>query len=437
MRLLARMCRLIVVLSAGVTGLVFGGSDVNVEEPKMGVSVAEYLAQARVSYLNAFEDRGVTVDVVMGNEASDLDSIAGAIARAWFLTSAPYGAERVIVPVLNIPREDLELRRDTQYLLDLLGIDEQSLLFVDEVPLAQLAEEGRLRLHLVDHNAVAVTQSTLADSVVSIIDHHHDWGVAYPLIADPDPQLLVSVDRELREIRVVGSASSLIALDFYRRDQDELGPDWAALLLGPVLLDTANLLSTNKTTERDLQAGAFLVQAAGEIVPDDFYDRLSDARSDTAGFTPRMLLRKDMKRYTVGTVHYTISGLPGGVVYDWVNDPALIEAVQQLHLEEDACLAMVLAMPAFDEEAGEVTRLLHIHATNMDVLNAAIECILDTGVVSDVSAIYLDADARMATIAVLATISRKTLQPQFQLDQDAVFLSLVGGILGCDEAPQT
>ena len=53
--------------------------------------------------------------VVIGNEASDLDSIASSIAYARLLQAQTPPGGAAVVPVLNIPREDLPLRTEAPH----------------------------------------------------------------------------------------------------------------------------------------------------------------------------------------------------------------------------------------------------------------------------------------------------------------------------------
>ena len=102
-----------------------------------------------------------------------------------------------------------------------------ALLFTDSFDLDLLARSGRHDLTLVDHNHLAQHQSSLAESVRMIIDHHKD------------DHLFDHLQKEDRIIEAVGSASTLIA----RRAMhlDSLDKDLARLLLPAILVDTLNM----------------------------------------------------------------------------------------------------------------------------------------------------------------------------------------------------
>lgn len=71
---------------------------------------------------------------VMGNEASDMDSIISSISYAFFRQSQVKNEkEEAYVPVMNIPRKDFALRTETDYIFQKLGINKQNLLFYPEI----------------------------------------------------------------------------------------------------------------------------------------------------------------------------------------------------------------------------------------------------------------------------------------------------------------
>ena len=69
-----------------------------------------------------------TVNIVMGNEASDADSIISSIAYAWYLTHR-CDQKQLYVPVMNIPKEDLALRGEVCSIISIYIIKLSSVLF--------------------------------------------------------------------------------------------------------------------------------------------------------------------------------------------------------------------------------------------------------------------------------------------------------------------
>lgn len=71
--------------------------------------------------------------IVIGNESCDLDSAVCAIALAYFyetsaLSSHSTDIRRIIIPVLNISRENLPLKTEVIYLMRKHGIDVDDLI---------------------------------------------------------------------------------------------------------------------------------------------------------------------------------------------------------------------------------------------------------------------------------------------------------------------
>ena len=155
---------------------------------------------------------------------------AGFFERPLSLISRCCGAT-----VMPIPRADLALRREVLVLFELCGVDPSSVVFADELDLSALQAEGRLRLTLMDHNAVSGCLSALGDAVVEIVDHHKDLekhpgvkGTARDIAFDAG-------DGSGRAL--VGSCCTLVAERMLAQEQKGaklLSSDVARLLLGVV-----------------------------------------------------------------------------------------------------------------------------------------------------------------------------------------------------------
>jgi inorganic pyrophosphatase/exopolyphosphatase len=75
---------------------------------------------------------GAPVRVILGNEASDLDSMVSSIAYAYLLSQAHTAIIDVVLPVMNIPRSEFRLRTEADYLFREVGIEVSNLVFLDE-----------------------------------------------------------------------------------------------------------------------------------------------------------------------------------------------------------------------------------------------------------------------------------------------------------------
>ena len=79
------------------------------------------------------------VTVVLGNEAADLDSIVCAVAVAAALQSGGTDA----CALAAVPRADLSLRPEVEWVFHTTGVDIQALTCADELDVVELARSGR------------------------------------------------------------------------------------------------------------------------------------------------------------------------------------------------------------------------------------------------------------------------------------------------------
>ncbi|KAF9369334.1 hypothetical protein CPB97_003673, partial [Podila verticillata] len=253
------------------------------------------------------------VILVTGNESADLDSFISALTTAFFLahhfisTSDPGTLTPIVLPFVNIPRADLALRSDVEYVLTTNKVDASLLFFRDDLPRLTQIPPTHLSLFLVDHNKVADSMDMFpASKVIGLIDHHKDEG----LYRDANP----------RRIEVVGSCSTLVADEFFvkavnqapclasdSRTDGAVLPDWAQqvsrMLLGPILIDTQDLdPARKKVTPLDQSLAKTLLPYTGWDNFQDLYRRIDEARSDTSRLSAYDLLRKDYKEWVVHRV---------------------------------------------------------------------------------------------------------------------------------------
>lgn len=236
------------------------------------------------------------------NFIPDLDTIASSVAFAWLRTTI---FSQPTVALLQMDREDLDLRAENLYALQLAGIShpKDQLLFTTD--LAEFKPFPSHKFALVDHNRLAST-FTPAESpvIVAIVDHHADEAL-YTDTADP------------RMILPAGSCASLISSLF---NNSELPPELATLLLSAIIVDTDGLRPDGKAIDIDRKAANFLAQKstlASSLYPVDVVEAsstntsslfdletiktlskdLSAKKDDVAHLGPRDLLRRDYKQY--------------------------------------------------------------------------------------------------------------------------------------------
>lgn len=74
----------------------------------------------------SFEDQSASsITIVMGNEASDMDSVVSSIIFAYLCNHL---TGDIFVPILSIPSEDVKLRTDQFYLYNKLGFNSNLIL---------------------------------------------------------------------------------------------------------------------------------------------------------------------------------------------------------------------------------------------------------------------------------------------------------------------
>lgn len=343
----------------------------------------------------AAEARGEgLIRVVLGNEASDLDSMASSVAYAWLLAGESGQSDPLTVPVINIPREDFGLRTEAAWLFQEAGVEVESLVFLDDIDLAGIHARGRLRLVLVDHNRLPAARSAWAPAVEEILDHHDD--------EDQHPEVR-------RSIAPVGSAATLVAERFLASAPDLLEPSVATLLLGTILLDTVNLdPAAKRVTPRDEQAAARLLESTGA----DrrlLFDRLQAEKFNVSALSTRDILRKDYKEYQMGTVKCGISSalLPLG---DWIRKDPEIEASFAEYTESRG-LDLLLAMSAYTQP--EFRRELALYSPEAALRNRVVAFLNSSGL--GLSPLGTESAPRAGRLRCYAQAdagqSRKKLQP--------------------------
>lgn len=233
---------------------------------------------------------------------ADLDSLASAIAYAWYVSEAQ---EMPAVALVQTPRNDLHLRAENAHALGLVGVSLEDLLCVDDAHPAPTSPFPSTRFALVDHNRLGprFSANNPAARVVAIIDHHADEG----LHPDADPRIVTPG---------VGSCSSLVAELLQRKCADRLPREVATLLLASIVIDTGGLVPGGKAIEVDQRAAAFLASKCtlatadasafdaapslhGSATIQELNATLQTKKNSVAHLSARDLLRRDYKEYAL------------------------------------------------------------------------------------------------------------------------------------------
>ncbi|XP_049586146.1 exopolyphosphatase PRUNE1 isoform X1 [Syngnathus scovelli] len=226
---------------------------------------------------------GCPFHVVLGNEACDLDSMASSLAYAYFLSKTCGIEEALVVPLLNIQREELPLRSDNVFLLRQIGLSPDLLLFRDQLDLVALRRSDRLRLTLVDHNVLPSSDASLEGAVVEVIDHHM-------LEQEPSPSCPATVE-------TVGSCATLVTERLLQKAPHILDQQLAQLLYATILADCVNMApAAGKVTAKDSLIATALEARFPSLPPRAaLFQALHNAKFDVSGLNTEQMLMKDMK----------------------------------------------------------------------------------------------------------------------------------------------
>jgi len=203
------------------------------------VSVEREKAITSSSIMSSRSHNG-KVTVVIGNEASDADSIVSSICYAYLKAQNSSTSDSVFVPIASISRSNIHFRREVDVLLKSIDLELDDLLCVDEVPLSRIYDNNKLSLVLTDHNKLSSGLSSFGSSVIEIIDHHVDSN-QYSWV---DGSLRHIAYDSVNSKALVGSSCTLIAERYFQAidcDIILISADIATLLMGVISLDTINM----------------------------------------------------------------------------------------------------------------------------------------------------------------------------------------------------
>jgi exopolyphosphatase len=213
---------------------------------------------------------------------------------------------------------------------------------------------------LVDHNALTGDlNKKFGSAIVGCVDHHQDEHVV--------PQ---DTGAEPRVIRKCGSCTSLVvehSSDVWKSLEPDADEDSALayVALGPILMDTSNLTSKDKTTEVDVKAVRVVEShTVTKLDKKQFFDDLQRLKTDMHHFSYRDVLCKDYKQWEDGGLTLGVSSVAQGMNYllDKIGDrQALLAALKDWAKEKKLDIAAI--MTAFSQQ-GEFKRELLVWALN-------------------------------------------------------------------------
>jgi exopolyphosphatase len=264
--------------------------------------------------------------VVMGSPSADPDSLAGAVAYA-YLRHHELAPPSAAVPAARVARAELSLRPEALELFRLAGLELAQLPCSDELDLPELALGRAVVLALVDDDGRGLPQPLYA-RIREVVDHHPG--------AEPPPQA------ETLLLAQVGSTCTLVAEEILRRRPGLMQRELATLLLGAILLDTANLApEAGRATERDLRLAERLMGIAG-LEGDGLYGRLLARRQELAQLGSPDLLRRDYKELRAGGVVFGLASVPLTLQAWRERDPGLEGSLEVFRRSRGLELLLVL-----------------------------------------------------------------------------------------------
>ncbi|CAI4039574.1 hypothetical protein SMKI_08G2430 [Saccharomyces mikatae IFO 1815] len=264
-------------------------------------TIPEFLTHLKSLPISKIATNSV-LTICVGNESADMDSIASAITFSYcqYIYNEISNSEEkekngLNIPIIDIPREDLNLRRDVIYVLEKLKITEEELFFIEDLKsLKEHVPYGtKVNSYLVDNNDTPKNLKNYIDNVIGIIDHHFD--------------VKKHIDAEPRIVKVSGSCSSLVFNYWYEKLQGdrEVVMNIAPLLMGAFLIDTSNMERKVESSDKlaikrcqdVLDHAANEVSAQGLQDTRVFYKEMKSRKNDIKGFSVSDILKKDYKQF--------------------------------------------------------------------------------------------------------------------------------------------
>ena len=305
---------------------------------------------------------GTSGNYVITIAASDLDSIVSSITYSYALTKQ---GNRTTIPIINIPRDEYNLRTDAFWFLDKFGIGADDLIFYHQNQylqgvLSEQANSNSLYVVLVDHNKLAPEQEGLLGRFVNeILDHHID-------------EKCYSVASDKKVVELIGSTCTLVSekmSDEFLKNERQL----TEALLGTILLDTMNLEPQyKKVTPKDEQQAKRLIVILGytKKEQDELFDKLFYERFNVSNLTSQDLLRSDYKEWKMGSLLVGIATAKRSLEEWFDKERDIIREFQQFYKSKQ--LDVLYVMCAFSDEQNNFKRQLVVFTSNKDVFSKAV-----------------------------------------------------------------
>lgn len=297
----------------------------------------------------------------------DLDSITSSLIFAYLSHTQQQqdqGQKKLYIPLVKVPKQDLELRPEMKYVLGEVGIDYQKLVTLDKIEdiIAQPTD-----IVLVDHNQLTIpfTGQEWADHVVGVLDHHVDEKFY--------------LNAPIRHIEMVGSCVTLVLNHFdVLKSSQWLTEEIARLAMAPLLVDTVNLKwDLGRTTELDVQVSKVLENKLNhdQVQLNTYFKSIETVKSQVDNMSNYDILRRDYKEfsnvngYRIGTSAVTWN-LRAWLKREGGNTNVITDSVSKYAEEKDLDLEVVFTAFDYDKEGkygGDYRRELAIFIINKEL----------------------------------------------------------------------
>lgn len=271
------------------------------------------------------------INFFIGNEAADADSIISSFATAYLsyisyyseltknFTTESTEEEEIFLPILSIPQEDLELRREVLLIFNSINIMDLEFFPSIDGFSYHSGLDNKLTIHLLDHNSLSnnTKEKFQQYTVASIIDHHSD------LLDHLDcngANRLVYFNRDTGKA-TAGSTCSIVASKFsnllfnFNNAFPNLTQSLSkilGILVSVILIDTNNLNeASGKVTELDIEISNKIKDALN-LTQDSLTDRfniLNDCKTDInfwLNLSLKSALKLDYKLFSTPTTGLSV-----------------------------------------------------------------------------------------------------------------------------------
>jgi inorganic pyrophosphatase/exopolyphosphatase len=252
----------------------------------------KFLDEARIAADIYKENIDEKINICLGNVSCDMDSSIGAIILGYYMSHKAeyfndYGNyENFWIPIINCPRAEIDARIDIAFHLKNFGIDKSKLVFIDDLDLNFYSSRGLLKLAIIDHNKLDLSQEQWVNDVVFILDHHVDMN---------------ECPKAEKVIQFCGSACSM-AMDLIFENKLEekiLTKDICQFFIAAILIDCENFHPSLKGTKwGDLDEQAIF--KINRVIMKFYYNELLNKKIDrelNIKLGLELMLRKDYKNY--------------------------------------------------------------------------------------------------------------------------------------------